>query len=296
MEAATALRKPTATSIVNDPKPMSNSVHGRTLSKPSNAMQSRLGSSVARSNPNGPYTRPASMQSHYASSGYGHSRAKSQSVAPKQLATAEMPPPRQNGRKPFTLSTQSTVSNSAAHQGICHKMYMAKTLSSRPAPACRSVSSPVDYHVMSESSVRSSASGERLHQMSQLQVQTSHYVDESHYKIPNISSSPRDISSSHSSAKSQLMVTTPQRAPSPTKPTVRSKSSKKMASCSPRKPNFLSKDSNLTNPTDWNGTAIENRLAAMEGLYDVMKSQMEGTTFERSSMKELMEQMRARSK
>jgi hypothetical protein len=61
------------------------------------------------------------------------------------------------------------------------------------------------------------------------------------------------------------------------------------------KPLFLSKDSNLTQPIDWAGTAIENRLAAMEGLYEVMKSQMEGTTFERSSMKELMEQMRARS-
>jgi hypothetical protein len=58
---------------------------------------------------------------------------------------------------------------------------------------------------------------------------------------------------------------------------------------------FLSKDSNLTHP-DWDNKGIEGRIALVEGLYESLKTQMEGTSFERSSMKELMEAMRVRSK
>jgi hypothetical protein len=96
--------------------------------------------------------------------------------------------------------------------------------------------------------------------------------------------------------KSQLPVpkTTQFPPPSPAQ-SVNGRSPRKTRSGSPSKTLFLSKDSNLTQPIDWNGLGIENRLAAMEGFYEVMKSQMEGTSFERNSMKELMEQMRARS-
>ncbi len=56
---------------------------------------------------------------------------------------------------------------------------------------------------------------------------------------------------------------------------------------------FMSKDSNLTLP-DWDNKGIEGRIALVEGLYESLKTQMEGTSFERSSMKELMEAMRVR--
>jgi kinesin family protein C1 len=55
----------------------------------------------------------------------------------------------------------------------------------------------------------------------------------------------------------------------------------------------MSKDSNLTLP-DWDNKGIEGRIALVEGLYESLKTQMEGTSFERSSMKELMEAMRVR--
>jgi hypothetical protein len=58
---------------------------------------------------------------------------------------------------------------------------------------------------------------------------------------------------------------------------------------------FVSKYSNLTLP-DWDNKGIEGRIALVEGLYESLKTQMEGTSFERSSMKELMEAMRVRSR
>lgn len=61
---------------------------------------------------------------------------------------------------------------------------------------------------------------------------------------------------------------------------------------------FLSRDSNLRAPTAMNGDPFcpAERLAHWEGVFEGIKSQMEGTTFERTSMKEIMELLRARGK
>jgi hypothetical protein len=75
------------------------------------------------------------------------------------------------------------------------------------------------------------------------------------------------------------------------------KSPKKGVSCppSPAKPLFLNKYSNLTEPTAWEPNELEKRLKIMEAMQNQLQSQMEGTTFERSSMKEMMEMMKQRS-
>lgn len=64
---------------------------------------------------------------------------------------------------------------------------------------------------------------------------------------------------------------------------------------SPTKPQFLNKCSNLRAPLDaWDGSVLEAKMENMENMFQVLKGQMEGTTFERSHMKEIMELMRAR--
>jgi hypothetical protein len=65
---------------------------------------------------------------------------------------------------------------------------------------------------------------------------------------------------------------------------------------SPSKPVFLSKDSNLTSTAWENDNSVATRLASMETFYEHMKSQMEGTSFQQSSMKEMIEMMKQRSK
>jgi hypothetical protein len=62
----------------------------------------------------------------------------------------------------------------------------------------------------------------------------------------------------------------------------------------PSKPPFLTKDSNLTHP-DWDSNGLESRLKMMETIFHTMKGQMDGTSFERSSTKELIETMKMRS-
>ena len=60
-------------------------------------------------------------------------------------------------------------------------------------------------------------------------------------------------------------------------------------------PEFLSKSSNLRAPIgNWDGTVLEAKMENMENMFQVLKGQMEGTTFERSHMKETMELMKAR--
>jgi hypothetical protein len=58
----------------------------------------------------------------------------------------------------------------------------------------------------------------------------------------------------------------------------------------------LSKDSNLTSTAWENDNSVATRLASMENFYEHMKSQMEGTSFQQSSMKEMIEMMKQRSK
>jgi hypothetical protein len=64
---------------------------------------------------------------------------------------------------------------------------------------------------------------------------------------------------------------------------------------SPCKTRFLSKDSNLTE-TAWEDNGVGERIARFEAGVEMMKVQMEGTTYERNSMKELIEMMKTRSK
>ena len=60
-------------------------------------------------------------------------------------------------------------------------------------------------------------------------------------------------------------------------------------------PEFLSKSSNLRAPIDlWDGTVLEAKMENMENMFQMFKSQMEGTTYERSHMKETVELMKAR--
>jgi hypothetical protein len=84
--------------------------------------------------------------------------------------------------------------------------------------------------------------------------------------------------------------------PSPLKTVAKGKSPQKGLSqnTSPSKPLFLSKDSNLTHP-DWSNNGLESRMASFEGMFIALKGVMEGTTFEKNSMKELLEMMKIRS-
>ena len=61
-------------------------------------------------------------------------------------------------------------------------------------------------------------------------------------------------------------------------------------------PLFLHRDSNLKAPpaAQWGQTDTTERIAHMEGMFEALKSQMEGTTFERSSMKEIVDLLRQR--
>jgi hypothetical protein len=63
---------------------------------------------------------------------------------------------------------------------------------------------------------------------------------------------------------------------------------------SPSKTRFLSKDSNLTEAA-WEDSGVGDRIARFEAGFEQMKAQMEGTTFERNNMKELIEMMKTRS-
>jgi hypothetical protein len=85
--------------------------------------------------------------------------------------------------------------------------------------------------------------------------------------------------------------------PSPLQTTVRRMSPKKGSgpTNSPTRPLFLSKDSNLTHP-DWGDNGMEDRMKMMETMFHALKGQMEGTSFERSSTKELIDTMKMRSK
>jgi len=57
---------------------------------------------------------------------------------------------------------------------------------------------------------------------------------------------------------------------------------------------FLSKESTLTVP-DWDHPdGLQNRMNMMDVLFQGLKHQMEGTTFERTTMKELIEAAKGR--
>lgn len=68
-------------------------------------------------------------------------------------------------------------------------------------------------------------------------------------------------------------------------------------STSPTKHEFLVKGSDLPafDVASWD-QGIEGRLESMEGMFNMLKSQMDGTTFEKSATKEMMELLRTQSK
>lgn len=84
--------------------------------------------------------------------------------------------------------------------------------------------------------------------------------------------------------KPQMPITRPK---SPTKTLSR-------ASSPLKQPQFLSKDSNLRAPGQWDGSTLEAKMESMEKIFQSFKTQMEGTTFERSHMKEVLALFQAR--
>jgi hypothetical protein len=66
---------------------------------------------------------------------------------------------------------------------------------------------------------------------------------------------------------------------------------------SPTRQYFLNKDANLLAPIAWDAAgALDKRLESMTNIFESMKSQMEGTTFESKSMKDVIEMLRTRGK
>ncbi len=61
-----------------------------------------------------------------------------------------------------------------------------------------------------------------------------------------------------------------------------------------KQPQFLSKDSNLLAPVSWDGSTLEAKMENMEKVFQSFKTQMEGTTFEQSHMKEAVALFQAR--
>ncbi|TID14714.1 putative phospholipid-transporting ATPase [Venturia nashicola] len=60
---------------------------------------------------------------------------------------------------------------------------------------------------------------------------------------------------------------------------------------SPCRPLFMSKDTNLLAPIEWN---VGERLEKMQTFFETMKSQMEGTNFESKGMKDIIEMLKTR--
>ena len=100
----------------------------------------------------------------------------------------------------------------------------------------------------------------------------------------------------------QVPSHTPPETPSnlpfrPPMPVVRPKSPLKtpsLPSAPVQQPQFLSKDSNLLAPVPWDGSTLEAKMENMEKVFQSFKTQMEGTTFERSHMKEAVALFQAR--
>jgi hypothetical protein len=64
---------------------------------------------------------------------------------------------------------------------------------------------------------------------------------------------------------------------------------------SPCRQLFLNKDSNVLAPIAWDAAgAVEKRLESMQSIFENMKNQMEGTTFESKGMKDIIEMLKSR--
>lgn len=64
---------------------------------------------------------------------------------------------------------------------------------------------------------------------------------------------------------------------------------------SPSRQLFLNKDTNLLAPIAWDAQgALDKRLESMQNIFENMKSQMEGTTFESKGMKDIIELLKTR--
>jgi hypothetical protein len=100
----------------------------------------------------------------------------------------------------------------------------------------------------------------------------------------------------------QIPSHTPPETPSnlsfrPPMPATRPKSPVKapsLVSTPVQQPQFLSKDSNLLAPVPWDESTLEAKVENMEKFFQSFKTQMEGTTFERSHMKEAVALFQAR--
>jgi hypothetical protein len=279
----------------------------------------------AASNNRIPNGRPGLSQSYRAQPGKGHNRAKSQNTGLQRSLMMreeyeEDGKATTNGMPAFSISsTISIPSGASSLRGTrSTRVPLKKSVSYDNIFTQRNVSAPVFATLCrpaSAMSVRLDTVPEETTSsvMSKLQLKE---TPKSCHPSPsfslrstvrhgasfNVSQLPSTPTKS-ASVGSKLPQRTPRATPKTgTKPSLPSKLNGAGESPrqgvvqlgSPSKQAFLSKDSNLTVP-DWaHPDGIQNRLAMMEGLYQGLKTQMEGTTFERSSMKELIEVARAR--
>lgn len=284
--------------------------HSQSLINPRLAQSttSRTGSTYASTSS----TRPQLSQSVYGQP-RGHVRAKSQMAAPRQANTQDITGALQsklaNGTHPPTISIcakffgKEGVNLRGTRRSVPLKRAAIRTSSSR------SCSAPVRSNLLCASPViaadgHAPANSDMCRAMANLQPQDQRQSTLKGSKpIKAFKTTHSMISRSfHSSAEcsSKIPYASPAKTP---KASVNSgtllkasgrKSPKGVGQLATLNYRFLSKDSNLTHP-DWDNKGIEGRIALVEGLYESLKTQMEGTSFERSSMKELMEAMRVRS-
>ena len=112
-------------------------------------------------------------------------------------------------------------------------------------------------------------------------------------KTPNFASriptaTPAKQISSHTPPETPTNLTfRPPILKSPSKPPT-------LAPAPVKHPQFLSKDSNLLAPVPWDGSTLATKMENMEKVFQSFKTQMEGTTFERSHMKEAVALFQAR--
>ena len=292
----------------------------RVMNAGSQSSSSRLASSTSayrtNSTQNG-YNRPFSQSSNQVPR--GHSRSKSHITGYRQSNNSQdqqgaTQQQGTNGMKPFSISTFSQcISKSKSRSAsLAVSIGAASSIECHVCP--RSYSDPLPTRL---SPVRSSArvqdeSSEDSSLASAFQaklvIRTSHpeycnVVDSTNHVPSRLKTlgppKKRGVACNSklpqlSPPKSRMQVRHPL---SPSQTTMQRNSHKKASGLpnSPTKPFYLSKDSNLTHP-DWDDNGIGSRVAMMETMFHALKGQMEGTTFERSSTKELIDTMKTRSK
>ena len=260
----------------------------------------------------------------------GHSRSKSHVAGYRQLNSdqdqhGKAQQQASNGMVPFSISTfyQSVLKSASRHVSLgvssksdpTHKYHVCTQSCSAPADLPSSSmayilekedESPEDSSLTSALQEKLVIRGDRSSMPHQERCKSTQepYISNS---ANHVSLKPKFCGSSKRDGvtrKTKLPLSSPVKTPKsglpPSKPSqtmARGKTPKKGPGpvTSPTKPLFLSKESNLTHP-DWNDTGMESRIKMMETMFHALKGQMEGTSFERSSTKELIETMKMRSK